>query len=599
MKEGTPKAIYLKDYKKPDYYVEQVHLDIKIHDGHTIVDSKIDFIINEEVAGSDPKLVLDGELLKLKSIAIDGQKLSEDAYEVFEEKLEIKKVPHKFTCEITVEIDPDNNKALEGLYKSGDIYCTQMESQGFRKLTYYLDRPDVLAKFTTRVEANKKQFPILLSNGNKIDSGELDGGRHFTIWEDPFKKPAYLFAVVAGDLGLVKGTYKTISGREVALEIYVDKGNEDKCDWAMRSLKESMRWDEQRFDLEYDLDIYMIVAVDAFNMGAMENKGLNIFNSHYVLAKKETATDSDFIGVEAVIGHEYFHNWTGNRVTCRDWFQLTLKEGLTVFRDQEFTSDLNSRSVKRIDDVRGLRGHQFPEDEGPMSHPIRPESYIEINNFYTSTVYEKGAEIIRMIHTIIGEENFQKGMKLYFERHDGDAVTTEDFLAAMSDASGEDLTLFQNWYKQNGTPRIKVTKTFANGKVKIDFEQSVNKGDKLTLHMPFKFAGINAVGEEVKADFIHLKEKKTSIDFDSKEDVALSLNRGFTTPVHIDYEYTDNELYNLMAHDSDEFSRWDATQKLYERTIFTLREANQKEQDPKSLSSFYEAFEKLLNDKKS
>ncbi len=427
MKEGTPKIIQLKDYKKSDYSADSMYLDFQIMSSKTLVRALLKIKINPEVAAQDPALILDGENLVLKEIKIDGKEVAKENYKIFEDRLEVKKVPHQFELETLVEIDPANNKALEGLYQSGDIYCTQCEAQGFRKITYYFDRPDVMATFKVRIAADQKKYPQLLSNGNRIDSGLAEKNRHWVLWQDPFKKPCYLFALVAGDLALVKDKYKTSSGRNVALEIYVDKGNEDKCEWAMSSLKKSMKWDEETFGLEYDLDLYMIVAVDAFNMGAMENKGLNIFNSHYVLAKKETATDMDFINVEGVIGHEYFHNWTGNRVTCRDWFQLTLKEGLTVFRDQEFTSDMNSRPVKRIKDAWGLRSHQFAEDAGPMAHPIRPQSYIEINNFYTSTVYDKGAEVIRMIHTIVGKENFRKGMDLYFKRHDGQAVTTVDF----------------------------------------------------------------------------------------------------------------------------------------------------------------------------
>jgi len=453
MKTDAPKIIKLSEYKKPDYLVQTIDLVVTLENTNTHVLSKMT-IVNNGAPGA--VLVLNGEELKLLSVKINGEAFSDYSESKENNTLTLNKVPEKFTLEIENEINPEANKTLDGLYKSGTIFCTQNEPEGFRRITYYVDRPDNMAKFTTKIIADKKLYPILLCNGNPIAKGDLPNGKHFVTWEDPFKKPSYLYALVAGDLGFIKDTYKTTSGRTVALEIYCDKGNEDKCHHAMESLKKSMKWDEDRFGLEYDLDIYMIVAVDAFNMGAMENKGLNIFNSAYVLADQKSATDTNFYGIESVIGHEYFHNWTGNRITCRDWFQLTLKEGLTVFRDQEFSADMNSRSVERIQSVQGLRAAQFAEDAGPTSHPIKPSTYMEINNFYTATIYEKGAEVIRMIQTLLGVDGFRKGMDKYFELFDGQAVRTEDFIHSMSIANNNfDFTQFKNWYGQNGTPLFK------------------------------------------------------------------------------------------------------------------------------------------------
>ena len=399
-------------------------------------------------------LVLDGQKLTLHGVALDGETLSPNAYQIDGDHLTVPDVPDTFTLEVTTSCGPEANTQLSGLYLSDGIYCTQCEAEGFRRITYYLDRPDVMAVFTTRIVADKKLATVMLSNGNLTKSGKLKDGRQFAEWHDPHPKPAYLFALVAGHLAHVEDTYVTASGRKVTLRIYVEHGNEDRCNYAMDALKRSMRWDEEVFGREYDLDIFMIVAVSAFNMGAMENKGLNIFNDKYILARPDTATDQDYASIEAIIAHEYFHNWTGNRITCRDWFQLCLKEGLTVFRDQEFTGDMRSRPVKRISDVRLLRSHQFPEDQGPLAHPVRPDNYIEINNFYTATVYEKGAELCRMIHTLAGPKRFRKGMDLYFERHDGEAATVEDFLNAISDGAKLDLTQFKRWYSQSGTTEI-------------------------------------------------------------------------------------------------------------------------------------------------
>ncbi|MEO8667624.1 MAG: aminopeptidase N, partial [Bauldia sp.] len=443
--------IRLSDYRAPEFLIETVHLDIRLHPERTVVTARLRIRPKSMRAGS---LTLAGDELKLTSLVLDGKALPGTAYEVTPSGLTLRNVPAEpFTLEIGTQIDPTGNTKLMGLYRSGGTYCTQCEAEGFRRITYYLDRPDVLAVFTVRIEAPREGTPILLSNGNLAESGPLDGGaRHYAVWHDPFPKPSYLFALVAGDLGVVADEFVTMSGRKVALRIYCEHGKEERCLYAMDALKRSMRWDETAYGREYDLDIFMIVAVSDFNMGAMENKGLNVFNDKYVLADPDTATDADFSHVEGVIAHEYFHNWTGNRITCRDWFQLCLKEGLTVYRDQEFSADMRSRGVKRVADVRTLQARQFPEDAGPLAHPVRPEAYHEINNFYTPTVYEKGAEVVRMLKSLLGEHGFRAGMDLYFTRHDGQAVTIEDFLAAFADANEIDLTQFKLWYSQAGTP---------------------------------------------------------------------------------------------------------------------------------------------------
>jgi aminopeptidase N len=581
MSEQQPTPIYLKDYKRPDYKVESIHFTFELDDHATIVStnmkmkrSRDQFTTGKEV------ILLNGEELKLLEVKVNGQSLniSSDCL-LDKEKLVIKseKLPTQddFTLEIKTQIDPANNKALEGLYMSGNIFCTQNEPEGMRKITYFIDRSDVMAKYKTKIIADKVKFPILLSNGNLIAKGDLPQGKHWVEWEDPFAKPSYLFALVAGDLGEIRDTYKTCKGRTIDLRIYCDKGNESRCGHAMESLKKSMKWDEDVFGLEYDLDIYMIVAVDAFNMGAMENKGLNVFNSHYVLAKPETATDTDYEGIEAVIGHEYFHNWTGNRVTCRDWFQLTLKEGLTVFRDQEFSSDMGSRAVCRIQDVKKLRNMQFAEDAGPTSHPIRPASYMEINNFYTLTVYEKGSEVIRMVHTLIGKENFRKGMDKYFELYDGQAVTTEDFLHAMELASGRDLSQFKNWYNQAGTPVVTMKYQYDAGTQKLRLKLSqtcpstpeANESEKKAYLMPIVVGLIDkATGKEIplssNQSILNLKEKEQEFVFnDIKGPVIPSLNRGFSSPVRLNTPYTLEDLAFLSAHDKDSFNRWEAFQQ--------------------------------------
>ncbi|MDP7322177.1 MAG: aminopeptidase N [Bacteriovoracaceae bacterium] len=594
------KEIFLKDYKTPNYWVNNLDLAVDIHDDHVIVYAETVYEQNEEHKQND--LQLHGVDLELLSVKINDEKLDANSYHVNETGLFLSQLPQKFTLQTMVKIKPEENFTGEGFYKSGNIYCTQCEAEGFRRITYFLDRPDVMTSYRVRMTAQKERFPKLLANGNMVESGELEAGRHFAVWEDPFKKPSYLFAMVAGDLAVVDDVFKTKSNREVKLEIYVDHGNEHKCDHAMRSLKNAMKWDEDKFGLEYDLDIYMIVAVDSFNMGAMENKGLNIFNSSYVLANKETATDKDFAGVEAVIGHEYFHNWTGNRVTCRDWFQLTLKEGLTVFRDQEFSSDMLSRPVKRIEDVKGLRGHQFPEDAGPLSHPIKPKSFVEINNFYTATIYEKGAEVIRMIHTLLGEDGFRKGMDLYFKRHDGQAVTTEDFVAAMADANNVDLEQFKVWYDQNGTPKLEIQTNYNEQaqqfEVKINQKAKLNNSEFSALHMPFHLSlyaqdGTNfSLAHEGK---LELKDKESTFVFDNitSEPIA-SFNENFTAPVIVDYNYSQEQLCTLMVYCKDEFNQFNAAQKLAELEIHSLVAQAHAQESFQVSSRFIEAYGELL-----
>ena len=574
--QATPVAKYRIDYQSPSHSITHIDLEFDLYDRETIVVA----VSKVKQLQESNTLSLEGEQLKLLSVIIDGEKWTN--FRESDGILTIKGLPKEFELAITTELDPEGNSALEGLYKSGGAFCTQCEAEGFRRITYYMDRPDVLAVFTSKVIADKTQYPFLLSNGNKIGSGDLDNGRHWVQWLDPHPKPAYLFALVAGDFDLLADSYTTMSGRDVALEIYVDKGNLDRASHAMLSLKNSMAWDEQRFGLEYDLDIYMIVAVDFFNMGAMENKGLNVFNSKFVLANEKTATDTDYLGIEAVIGHEYFHNWTGNRVTCRDWFQLSLKEGLTVFRDQEFSSDLGSRAVNRINNVRIIRGPQFAEDASPMSHPIRPEKVIEMNNFYTLTVYEKGSEVIRMMHTLLGEVSFQKGMKLYFERHDGTAATCDDFVSAMQDASGVDLTQFKRWYSQSGTPTIHVTSSYDSEQktYAVTVEQSTaatqEQKEKLPLHIPLDIELYDSNGDVIPLqcngksinNILNIIEEKQVFIFDNVDELPIiSLLREFSAPVKLVYEYTDLELMFLMVHATNEFARWDAGQMLLAKYI--------------------------------
>lgn len=600
MKTESPKIINLNEYKVPNYLVETIDLEVNLDNTHTKVKSKMKIKRN---AKDVCPLVLNGEELKLLSLKMNNEIVSDYIHNLEEHTLTIKNVPENFILEIENEINPEANKTLDGLYKSGTIFCTQNEPEGFRRITFYIDRPDNMAKFTTKIIADKKLFPVLLSNGNPTSKGDLPNGKHFVCWEDPFKKPCYLFALVAGDLGIVKDSYKTTSGRNVALEIYCDKGNEDKCHYAMESLKKSMKWDEDRFGLEYDLDIYMIVAVDSFNMGAMENKGLNIFNSAYVLANPKTATDQNFYGIESVIGHEYFHNWTGNRVTCRDWFQLTLKEGLTVFRDQEFSADLNSRNVERINSVLGLRNAQFPEDQGPTSHPIKPETYIEINNFYTATVYEKGSEVIRMLQTLLGVDGFRRGMDKYFELFDGQAVRTEDFLHSMSLANNHyDLSQFKNWYNQNGTPHLHAKTTYDSLKkqfslhLRQELPTNTIKEAKAFL-MPISVGLVDKRGNDIATKLCLLDKMEETFVFENiSEKPIASINRNFSCPVKLHSDLTFDELLFLMAHDQDSFNRYEASQvvatKIMDELLIDIKNNNPLSLNPK----YIEAYGKILVD---
>lgn len=591
MKDSSPQTIHLKDYRQPDFWIPQTELHFDLREDKAIVRS--DLLIERNPAGrAGAPLVLDGEKLKLLKVSIDGRELSAGEYEATPDRLAIARAPDRFHLQVVVEIEPQKNLSCQGLYKSAGMFCTQCEAEAFRAITYFLDRPDVMSVYTVTVEAEKAKYPVLLSNGNPIARRDLEGGRHEVKWHDPFKKPSYLFALIAGDLGVLEDTYTTKSGRQVKLEIYARHGLQDRCRHAMDALKWSMKWDEDTYGLEYDLDIYMIVVAEDANMGAMENKGLNVFNAHYVLANPQTATDTDYDGIAAVVAHEYFHNWTGNRVTCRDWFQLSLKEGLTVFRDQRFSADHGSEAVNRIEDVVRLRSNQFPEDAGPMAHPIRPQSYITIDNFYTMTVYEKGAEVIRMIETIVGRDGFRKGMDLYFERHDGQAVTTEDFVAAMADANGVDLTQFRDsWYDQAGTPTIKVTTEFNPGKetFAVTIEQSCapspGQAVKKPYHIPVAVGLLGRDGRDMSLQLVggthvsagdagqttqvlHLREPRQTFIFTGvREKPVLSLLRKFSAPVRVEFDWSDEELAFLMANDSDAFSRWEAAQTLAIRTI--------------------------------
>ena len=600
-----PTAKYRKDYSAPDYTITKVHLEFNLDETATFVSATSQVVRQTKAA---TRLFLNGDNLKLVNLTINGEKWLN--YQLDADGLILEGLPERFELGIETQINPKENTALEGLYLADGAFCTQCEAEGFRRITYYLDRPDVLATFTTKIIADNR-YPHLLSNGNKIGSGTLDNGKHWVEWHDPHAKPCYLFALVAGDFDLLKDKFITKSGREVSLEIFVDKGNLDRASHAMTSLVNAMKWDESRFNLEYDLDIYMIVAVDFFNMGAMENKGLNIFNSKFVLANERTATDSDYLGIERVIGHEYFHNWTGNRVTCRDWFQLSLKEGLTVFRDQEFSSDLGSRAVNRIQNVRIIRGPQFAEDASPMAHPVRPEKVIEMNNFYTLTVYEKGSEVIRMMHALLGEKKFQQGMALYFSRHDGTAATCDDFIAAMQDASGVDLTQFARWYSQSGTPELSVTTRYdaAQAQLVLNVKQhtaaTADQTEKLPLHIPFDIAlyaqdghafALMSKGQTV-ANLLQITQAEQEFVFDGiTEKPVVAMLREFSAPVKLHYDYEDEELNFLMNHADNEFSRWDASQMLLAKHI-KANVARVRAQQPIELPlSLMDAFRGILLD---
>jgi aminopeptidase N len=597
MRTEQPKMIYLKDYQAPEYLIDETHLTFELFDDHSLVHAQLVMRRNPARGAGLPPLVLDGQLLELLSVKLADVDLTASDYELTPDSLTVQPKSETFTLDTSVKIHPETNTALEGLYKSSGMFCTQCEAEGFRKITYYLDRPDVMSSFTTTVIADKQDFPILLSNGNPVGAGPEGEGRHWITWEDPFKKPAYLFALVAGDLWCIEDTFVTMTERKVTLRIYVEQENIDKCQHAMDSLKKSMRWDEEVYGREYDLDIFMIVAVNDFNMGAMENKGLNIFNSSAVLARAETATDAAHQRVEAIVAHEYFHNWSGNRVTCRDWFQLSLKEGFTVFRDSGFSADMNSATVKRIQDVAYLRTHQFAEDAGPMAHAVRPDSFIEISNFYTLTVYEKGSEVVGMIHTLLGADGFRKGSDLYFERHDGQAVTCDDFVKAMEDANGVDLTQFKRWYSQAGTPRLAVSESYDAGAktYTLTFRQSapttpgqpgeekkpfvipVSLGllDKQGKEIPLRLQGESAASGTSRV--ISVTEAEHSFTFvDVAEQPLPSLLRGFSAPVKLSFPYNRDQLMFLMQHDTDGFNRWDAGQQLSVQVLQELIAQHQK-----------------------
>ncbi|WP_153129834.1 aminopeptidase N [Dechloromonas hortensis] len=595
MKTDTPPTIYLKDYTAPAYLVDTVDLDFVIAAGGTTVSATLAMRRNPAVAAQP--LVLDGDELETLSVAVDGEKVP---FSTTPTTLTIAGLPDAFTLHTVVRIDPDRNTRLSGLYRSKDGYFTQCEAQGFRRITWFLDRPDVMSTYTVTLHADKATYPVLLANGNPVSSGEEADGRHWATWNDPFRKPAYLFALVAGKLDGLFDTFQTASGRTVQLAIYVEPGKLDQCPHAMAALQKSMKWDEERFGLECDLDHYMIVAVGDFNMGAMENKGLNIFNTKYVLARADVATDVDFENIDRVVAHEYFHNWTGNRVTCRDWFQLSLKEGLTVFRDQEFGADLHNRQTARIREVRGLRAAQFPEDAGPMAHPIRPSSFVEINNFYTSTVYEKGAEVIRMIQTLIGRDGFRAGMDEYFRRHDGQAVTCEDFVAAMAAASGFDFSQFMRWYNQPGTPHLAVDSVFdANtGRYTLHVKQSNPRAsDDNPYLIPIRVTLFDAAGQIIAGSdrTLLLTESSQQFHFDGiAAEPVPSLLRDFSAPVILDYAYTPQQLTLLLAHESDPFNAWEAGQRLASTLILDATAAIAAGQAPVWPASFVDAARRLL-----
>jgi len=576
MRTDIASTIRLADYQPPAWLVETVHLDVSLHPSESKVRATLALKPNPHAAAAP--LVLDGDGLTLSSLKIDGSAPPAGSYVAAPDRLTIPQPPNgPFTLEIETLVDPSANTQLSGLYRSSGTYCTQCEAEGFRRITYFPDRPDVMAVYTTRIEADTAEAPVLLSNGNLVEHGDLAGGRHFAVWHDPHPKPSYLFALVGGDLACVEDTFRTMSGRAVTLRIYVEHGKEARCGYAMAALKRSMRWDEEAFGREYDLDIFMIVAVSDFNMGAMENKGLNVFNDKYVLASPDTATDADFANIEAIIAHEYFHNWTGNRITCRDWFQLCLKEGLTVYRDQEFTADMRSRAVERIGDVRGLRAAQFIEDAGPLAHPVRPDAYKEINNFYTSTVYEKGAEVVRMVATLIGKDNFRAGMDLYFSRHDGEAATVEQFIQCFAEVSGRDMSQFMRWYGQAGTPEVTVDTRYdaARKTFTLACQQAVpptpGQPSKQPMLIPLAFGLVGEDGRDLplaRGAVLELTEPAQSFEFSGiPARPVLSINRGFSAPIKLVTDLSGDDLAYLAAHDSDSFNRWQALQTISTRML--------------------------------
>ena len=577
MRDGNPAPVTrLTDYRPPAWLVDHTRLDVDLRDGHATVTAELAVRRNPARDDRPGELVLDGEHLELLSLSVDDRPLGEQDYRLEEGRLTVPGVPEQFTLTSRVRIHPESNTALEGLYRSNGMYCTQCEAEGFRRITFFPDRPDVLSRFTTTIHADRAAYPLLLSNGNPVDSGDEEGGRHYATWDDPFPKPCYLFALVAGDLACLEDSFRTASGRDVALRLYAEHRDLDKLGHAMDSLKRAMAWDEQVFGREYDLDIFQVVAVSHFNMGAMENKGLNIFNTSCVLAHPATTTDAGFERVESVVAHEYFHNWSGNRVTCRDWFQLSLKEGFTVFRDQEFSSDMNSRAVTRVENVDFLVNHQFPEDQGPMAHPVRPSEYQKIDNFYTLTVYEKGSEIVRMQHELLGAEDFRRASDLYFERFDGQAVTCDDFVACMEEVSGLDLSQFKRWYSQAGTPLVTASDRFADGEYQLTLRQETpptpGQSDKQPLMIPVKLALLDDQGRALPLDdsgatetVVILRDSEQTFRFPVATDriPTPSLLRGFSAPVSLRYPFKEAQLITLLAHDSDGFCRWDAAQRLY------------------------------------
>jgi aminopeptidase N len=611
MRTEQARPVRLQDYRAPDWLVDAVHLDIALDPAATRVRARLKLRPNP--AGAPAPLVLDGDGLVLASLSLDGTRLAPQAYAASPDRLTIAQPPQRaFELAVETVVDPSANTQLMGLYRSSGTYCTQCEAEGFRRITYFPDRPDVMAVYTTRIEADKSEAPVLLANGNLVESGDLPAGRHFAVWHDPFPKPSYLFAMVGGALGCVEDSFVTRSGRKVALKIYVEPGKEQRCAYAMDALKRSMRWDEEAFGREYDLDIFMIVAVSDFNMGAMENKGLNVFNDRYVLASPDTAVDSDYAAIEAIIAHEYFHNWTGNRITCRDWFQLCLKEGLTVFRDQEFTADMRSRAVERIGDVRNLRTHQFVEDAGPLAHPVRPELYHEINNFYTTTVYEKGAELVRMLKVLLGAAAFRKGMDLYFARHDGEAATVEQFVQCFADAAGRDLAQFMRWYAQAGTPEVVADGTYdtAGRRFTLKLAQVLpptpGQPAKEPMPIPLKVGLVDARGADMPLhvadgalpdDVIVLDTPARTLVFEQvAERPALSINRGFSAPVKLTANLSADDLRRLAAHDSDPFNRWQAVQTLATRLLLRNVALVRTGQPPQGDAGLIAALAAILDD---
>ncbi len=614
MRDATPRAVELKNYRPPDFLVDSVRLEFDLEPASTRVSARLQ--LRRNPAGRrDAPLVLDGQGLKLRRVSRDGYVMRPSEYEVTAEALTIPGLPEQVCIETEVQIDPSANSALEGLYTSRGMLCTQCEAEGFRRITYFPDRPDVLARFTTTLRAERAAYPLLLSNGNRVAEGELADGRHYATFEDPFPKPSYLFALVAGQLQALHDTFVTASGRTVQLYIHTEPAYVAQCGHAMSALKKAMAWDERVYGREYDLDVYHVVAVDDFNMGAMENKGLNIFNAKYVMADPARATDDDYEFIESIIAHEYFHNWTGNRITCRDWFQLSLKEGLTVFRDQQFSADMGSAAVKRIAEVRGLRTVQFAEDGGPLAHPVRPASYVEINNFYTSTVYQKGAEVVRMLHTVLGADGFRRGTDLYFERHDGQAVTVEDFVAALADANGVDLAPFMAWYQQAGTPQLTVAHRHdadaARWYLTVHQRTAPTPGqpEKQPLPIPLALGLLGADGRELPlrlADepaavgtqrVLDLRSAEQTFVFEDLPQAPVpSLLRGFCAPVRLQVDLSDTELAHLLAYDTDAFARYDAGQQLYMRVIHRLLAAHAAGEDLTLDAGLRDAVGRCLDD---